>query len=51
MFQTIINLFCEVVIAAAAVKYLMPDIRKICRIIADTHEKEEISIENNTETK
>ena len=34
MFYVIVQTGCMIIIAVAAVKYLMPDIRKICRIFA-----------------
>lgn len=35
MIHIFIQTFCQIIIAIASVKYLMPDIRKICRKIAD----------------
>lgn len=35
MMHIFIQTFCQIIIAIASVKYLMPDIRKICRKIAD----------------
>lgn len=41
MFYVIVQTGCMIIIAVAAVKYLMPDIRKVCRIIADSGESRE----------
>ena len=41
MFYVIVQTGCMIIIAVAAVKYLMPDIRKICRMIADSGEAKE----------
>mgnify|MGYP003283730583 CR=1 FL=1 len=38
-FIYLIRFLCEIIITLAAVKYLMPEIRKICRMIAGTEEK------------
>lgn len=38
MFYVIVQTGCMIIIAVAAVKYLMPDIRKVCRMIADSGE-------------
>lgn len=38
MFYVIVQTGCMIIIAIAAVKYLMPDIRKVCRMIADSGE-------------
>lgn len=35
MIHVFIQTFCQIIIAIASVKYMMPDIRKICRKIAD----------------
>ena len=37
-FIYLIRFLCEIIITLAAVKYLMPEIRKICRMIAGTEE-------------
>ena len=41
MFYVIVQTGCMIIIAVAAVKYLMPDIRKVCRMIADSGESKE----------
>lgn len=41
MFYVIVQTGCMIIIAIAAVKYLMPDIRKVCRMIADSGESKE----------
>ena len=41
MFYVIVQTGCMIIIAVAAVKYLMPDIRKVCRMIADSGESNE----------
>lgn len=41
MFYVIVQTGCTIIIAIAAVKYLMPDIRKVCRMIADSGEVKE----------
>lgn len=41
MFYVIVQTGCMIIIAVAAVKYLMPDIRKICRMIANSGEAKE----------
>ena len=38
-FIYLIRFLCEIIITLAAVKYLMPEIRKICRMIAGSEEK------------
>ena len=38
-FIYLIRFLCEIIITLAAIKYLMPEIRKICRMIAGTEEK------------
>ena len=38
-FIYLIRFLCEIIITLAAVKYLMPEIRKSCRMIAGTEEK------------
>ena len=38
-FIYLIRFLCEIIITLAALKYLMPEIRKICRMIAGTEEK------------
>ena len=38
-FIYLIRFLCEIIITLAAVKYPMPEIRKICRMIAGTEEK------------
>ena len=37
-FIYLIRFLCEIIITLAAIKYLMPEIRKICVMIADTGE-------------
>lgn len=41
MFYVMVQTVCMIIIAIAAVKYLMPDIRRICRVIADSGEVKE----------
>lgn len=41
MFYAMVQTVCTIIIAIAAVKYLMPDIRKVCRMIADSGEVKE----------
>jgi hypothetical protein len=41
MFYVIVQTGCMIIIAIAAVKYLMPDIRNVCRMIADSGESKE----------
>ena len=41
MFYVIVQTGCTIIIAIAAVKYLMPDIRRVCRMIADSGEVKE----------
>ena len=41
MFYVIVQTGCMIIIAVAAVKYLMPDIRKVCQMIADSGESKE----------
>lgn len=38
-FIYLIRFLCEIIITLAAVKYLMPEIRKICKMIAGSEEK------------
>lgn len=41
MFHIIIQTLCQIIVAIAAIKYLMPDIRKLCRKIAESEETKE----------
>lgn len=41
MFHIIIQTLCQIIIAIASIKYLMPDIRKLCRKIAESEETKE----------
>lgn len=51
MFYVIVQTGCMIIIAIAAVKYLMPDIRKICRMIADSGESKERKKKSEKEKK
>lgn len=43
-----IQTMCEVIIAIAAVKYLMPDIRKICKKISECTDADSATVKHKS---